>query len=167
MFALHSREVRPSPASGRWARTRPVWHQFAYDITSIRDDGTLVSAPAAPWATYEAFRAQPSHDGVRPDLELTVEVVEATGPPAVLAVAVTNRGSAVASAGTLLRLVSWSGTELEELVTAAIDAEIAPGERVDTTVEVDPCELDALWFAEAVPSGEECDFVNNRVEGHP
>ena len=62
------------PATGRWARTRPVWHELAYDITSVRDDGVIISFPYPSWSTYNAFRAQPAHDGLHPD-----RVIDATG----------------------------------------------------------------------------------------
>jgi hypothetical protein len=158
--------VALGPATGRWARTRPVWNQLTYDITSIRDDGSLVSVPVAPWSTYRSFRAQPAHDGELPDLELTAGEPVIDGTQATMAVTIANRGSATAASGAALRFVSWDGTALQVQLEESIDSEVAPGEQVETTLVFDACLLQSLWFTEVVPAGPECDFVNNRVEGH-
>lgn len=152
-------------ASGRFARTRPVWHQLPYDITSIQDDGTLVSWPRASWETYNAFRAQPAHDGEHPDL--VVEVLDTCaescedGPVGVL-VRVGNRGSVEAAAGAVLRLYTVADGPVE-LASLTLDEPLATDEAIEAWVWVDPDDLSARVAVDVTAAdADECDLVNNR-----
>ncbi len=69
-------------AEGEWARSRPVWNQLPYDITTVRDDGAIVRFPRPSWSQYNAFRAQPAHDGDhRRRRSAAHEVCRPTHPP--------------------------------------------------------------------------------------
>ncbi len=159
------------PASGRWARTRPVWNQFGYDVTSIRDDGTVPAFPRANHATYNSFRAQPAHDGDHPDLE--IELLETchdkeAGTVTVQAV-VHNRGSQDAPAGAVVRLTTWqegSDTGLQLVASETIEESIpsmtsSAGIVLEVTTE--------QWATRQVlqvdgAHDDECDLVNDRVD---
>ncbi|MEZ4641679.1 MAG: FG-GAP-like repeat-containing protein [Chloroflexota bacterium] len=41
-----------------WVATRQVWHQHAYDITSVDDDLQIVSQPTPVWLLHNTFRSQ-------------------------------------------------------------------------------------------------------------
>ena len=159
------------PAKGRWARTRPVWNQWAYDVTSVRDDGTIVSFPFPPWATYNAFRAQPAHDGAYPDLVIAATDACATtcGDAGLIriAVQVSNVGSVEAPAGAVVRLLTWPDTSgLREFDSAVIAEAIPPGmSAAGVELEVPVWALGTRRVLEVVGSGsDECDWVNNREE---
>lgn len=113
-------------ATGRWARTRPVWNQTAYDITTIRDDGSIVRFPRTSWQTYNAYRAQPSHDGDRPDLtlEVTDACADTCGPGGTVYIGVqaSNLGSREAPAGASIHLHTWSAAAgVKDVGAATID----------------------------------------------
>ena len=44
-------------ASGSWAPARPIWNQYAYHITNVRDDGSIPPTPDRNWLTWNNFRA--------------------------------------------------------------------------------------------------------------
>jgi len=122
------------PASGRWSRTRPVWNQRGYDITSVKDDGTIIARPIPSWEAYNSWRAQPAHDGRHPDLTVTAvsacadECEEGVPTSTIyLSVQVSNLGSAEARDGAKVRLLSWTNDDpatLLELASHDIDATI-------------------------------------------
>lgn len=159
--------VAVGPATGRWARTRPVWNQLAYDVTSIRDDGSLVAAPVPVWSTYDVFRAQPSHDGAHPDLAIEASVTVAPWcdtRSATFDIEVSNPGSVASADGAVLRLLQADGTlsERDRVTLPAIPA----GERVRVTLELEVTTWGGSWVLDVVPMhDDECDWVNNRVEG--
>lgn len=158
--------VALGPATGRWARTRPVWNQLAYDLTSIRDDGTLVSAPAPAW-TLDLFRAQPGRDGLVPDLALDVAATHECGATT-LAIDLRNQGSVEAAAGALLRVYGVVGGVLVEATSVAVADAIGPGEHVLADVVLDDALVGGGWVVEVIPAhDDECDRVNDRVEGWP
>ena len=159
------------PTSGRWAKTRPVWNQWGYDITSIRDDGTIVSFPFPNWQIYNSYRAQPAHDGAHPDLRIAATDACASecaaGGTIRLAVQVSNSGSVEASAGALVRLLTWTAaTGLREVARATVPDAIGP-DRSAAGIELSlPAEdwgdrqvLEVTGF-----DGDECDWLNNREE---
>lgn len=37
--------------TGSWARTRPIWNQFAYHVTNVEPDGTIPATPHVNWLT--------------------------------------------------------------------------------------------------------------------
>ena len=41
-----------------WVSTRQVWHQHAYDITSVSDDLHIISQPTPVWLLHNTFRSQ-------------------------------------------------------------------------------------------------------------
>jgi hypothetical protein len=149
------------PAKGRWARTRPVWNQFAYDVTSVRDDGTILGTPLPPSTTYGGvFRAQPAHDGLLADLSTEVTIEYADGD-AILSFAVHNLGSLDAPAGTRLALRSFDGGWSELTVTTLKDS-IPAGSVVTGSVVLSETDLGSRVVLEALGTGEECDPINDR-----
>jgi hypothetical protein len=159
------------PAQGRWARTRPVWNQLSYDVTSVRDDGRVPAFPRANHETYNSWRAQPAHDGDHPDLEIEVLETcrdEAAGTVQIHTV-VRNRGSKDAPAGAVVRLMSWDETldqGLQDQASHTIADPIpsmtsAQGVVFEVTTE--------QWATRQVVQvdgthSDECDFVNDRVD---
>jgi hypothetical protein len=159
------------PASGRWARTRPVWNQHGYDPTTIRDDGTIISFPRPNWQTYNSFRAQPAHDGDRPDLAPRVDDVCidtcAVGTYRV-AVVVENLGSQPAPAGTEVVFSTWTEGDLglTEVARQTIDAEIGSRMAAASVVFDIPT---SQWGDRRVVDvygahDDECDLVNDRID---
>lgn len=149
------------PAKGRWARTRPVWNQFAYDVTSIRDDGTIVASPLPPSTTYGGvFRAQPANDGLLADLSTDVTIEYADGD-AILSFAVHNLGSADAPAGTRLALRSFDGG-WSELSVTTVKEPIPAGSVVTGSVVLSESDLGSRVVLEALGPGAECDPINDR-----
>lgn len=156
-------------ALGRWARTRRVWNQYAYDITSVDEDGRILSAPMRGWEAYHAYRAQPSHDGERPDLEVravTTAPEECDDVRTVFEVDVRNRGSVDAAAGAMLTLYGRSGGDLRVVAEVALPA-IAVGERLVAKLVADVADLGTLWVVDVSTEIDDCNQVNNRVEGRP
>lgn len=155
--------VALGPATGRWARTRPVWNQLAYDVTSIRDDGSLVSAPTPAWQ-LGLFRAQPGRDGLHPDL--AIEAVAASGCGATtLAVDLRNQGGATAAAGATIRVLGIVGGTLVEATRVSVAEAIPPGERVLAEVVLDDALVEGGWVVEVLPAhADECDRANDRAE---
>ncbi len=45
-------------ADDSWVNTRQVWHQHAYDVTSVNDDLQIVSQPTPVWLLHNTFRSQ-------------------------------------------------------------------------------------------------------------
>jgi hypothetical protein len=154
-------------ASGRWARTRPVWHQKAYDITSIRDDGTLVSNPLPSWTSYNAFRAQPAHDGAHPDLHLEVEASASEWCDheyTTLDVVVVNRGSEEAPAGTAMTVSGLVEGGWSPVDTVEIGEGIPAGYAISGSVRIPTEALGTRWIVD-LGTEDDCDLVNNRAEG--
>jgi len=161
-------------ATGRWARTRPVWNQIPYDVTSVRDDGTVPAFPRANHETYNSWRAQPSHDGDHPDLE--IEVIETCrdedeGLYGVVSVhgVVHNRGSRDAPAGALVRLLTWdqdSGVGLQEVDSYAIQDPIpsmTSSEGVVFRVSSEEWATRQVLQVDGTHD-DECDWVNDRID---
>lgn len=44
-------------ADSSWADSRPIWNEFAYHITNINEDGSVPTAEAPNWASWNNFRA--------------------------------------------------------------------------------------------------------------
>lgn len=42
----------------RWMPTRPIWHQVAYDVSDVLDDGTLPILDVPGWLDHGTFRHQ-------------------------------------------------------------------------------------------------------------
>ncbi len=158
-------------AEGRWARTRPVWNQIGYDVTSVRDDGTVPAFPRPNFDTYNSLRAQPAHDGHHPDLEIQVLETcrdEEAGTVAVHAV-VHNRGSRDAPEGAVVRLMSWSedsGTGLQDVASHTIPAPIPSMTSAESVVFEVTTEQWATRQVLQVDGAhdDECDWVNDRVD---
>ncbi|MFZ5476741.1 MAG: hypothetical protein ACOZNI_08200 [Myxococcota bacterium] len=158
-------------AEGRWARTRPVWNQLAYDVTSIRDDGVLNSFPFDNWDTYNSFRAQPSHDGAHPDLVIagTDACADTCGEGGTvrLAVQVSNPGSVDAPPGAIVRLYTWTAeTGLRVVADAVLEDSVPAGESAEGVVfDVPYADWGDRRVLEVVGlHDDECDWVNNREE---
>jgi hypothetical protein len=151
--------------SGRWARTRKVWHQLAYDITSIDDYGNLVPWPLPVWSTFNAFRAQPAMDGDKPDLAVEVarEAYEWCGETFVeLQIAVRNLGSQRAAAGAALRVYSDPSGSWELVGEGTIPQAIPAQSVVEARIVLPAAELGARVMVEAAGDARDCDPINNR-----
>ncbi len=167
-----SRVLVLGPSRGRWARTRPVWNQEAYDITSIRDDGSIVSFPEPNWVHYNSFRFQPAHDGARPDLvpvlvESCAEACDTTSGYVELAVAAENLGSVDAIEGAEIVLSAFTSSDgLEEVARVALGETIPAGRRSTSVVmSIDSSRWGTRRVIEVVPAhDDECDWSNNRIE---
>lgn len=150
------------PAKGRWARTRPVWNQFAYDVTSIRDDGTIIATPLPPSQAYGGvFRAQPAHDGAVADLSTDL-AIDASKDPIVLEFTVHNLGSVDAPAGTGLALRSFDDTSWFVLTTTTLTEELPAGSAVSGSVSLAAVDVGTRLVLEAQGTGTDCDIVNDR-----
>ena len=158
-------------ASGRFARTRPVWNQTSYDITTLRDDGTTVRFPRASWQSYNAFKAQPSHDGARPDLTVTVTDVCADlcgpGGSVQVGVQVANLGSVEAAAGGAVRLFTWTQSAgVREVASATMSSSTPSMWSNEGVVFTVPWEDwgDGQFVQVDGAHADECDLVNDRID---
>ncbi len=153
------------PAEGRWARTRPVWNQLDYDVTTIQDDGRLAVWPIPNWETYNSFRAQPAHDGANPDLTVQATDLCCDADTVQLAVQPSNLGSVDALAGATITLTTNDGTGWRTVAThilaEGIEANIAAAGFVFSVPRADWGNLQVLHITGT--DGDECDFVNDRV----
>ncbi len=159
------------PATGEWSRGRPVWNQHAYDITSIHDDGTLAPFPRPPWQSYNAHRAQPAHDGDRPDL--VPELVDvcadscAAGGTILASARVANLGGEPSAGGAELRLHALHGDQWVQVASASLGGTIDEGTTTATVLLEFPYEQRGtrhVLEVVAAPGEDECDMVNDRVE---
>lgn len=158
--------VAIGPTSGRWARTRPIWNQLAYDAASVHDDGTLAPFAEPGWQGLKAFRAQPGRDGALPDLSVELRASEmevvCVGVLTVATFRVRNLGSEDAPAGAIVRLSGWDGATLTTLLEETVPEGIPVGHQVEVTW-TGPLTAERL-LAEVVPAGEECDPFDNQDE---
>ena len=153
------------PATGRWARGRPIWNQYAYDITSVYDDGSLVPYPIPGWKAYNAYRAQPAHDGKRPDLQPTLLaacVPDCTQGEIQLVVGVQNTGSAEADVVTV-RLHTFLAGRWQMVAERQV-GRIAAMDSQSVALAVDATLWGERQVLEVEGDEEECDRVNDRVE---
>jgi len=159
-------------AAGRFARGRPVWNQVPYDITSVQDDGTIVEFPVPSWKRYNAWRAQPAHDGEHPDLAPrvldTCSDTCASGGEVTLTAMVDNLGSTDAPAGAVVTLSTWAGPEVwpSEVAHIVLDAPIPAG---GSSAELEftlPWEQwkDARVLEVEGAHPDECNYVNDRID---
>jgi hypothetical protein len=166
-------------ASGRWARTRPVWNEYAYDVSSVGSDGELVSWPIPPWRAYNTYRAQPSFDGHHPDLVprfvdlcVTDGVCASYGTGDILlSLQVDNVGSREQPAGTLVRLFTRTDDAcFREVASETLDEPIPAGTSSDAVVLSVPAEdwgtrqvVEAWYELPFNDPDRDCDVVNNRL----
>jgi hypothetical protein len=157
-------------ARGRWARTRPVWNQVPYDAGAITDKGVPVWPGRPGWQTENTFRAQPAHDGERPDLVVITEGSCTEGATAGrtvrIAVRVVNVGSREATAGASIRVIGWDGERLDELATVVV-AEPIPAGTATAGIAIDLSAQDwaTVAYIEVADEGDDCDPLNNRLAG--
>ena len=159
-------------ARGEWARSRPIWNQVPYDITTVRDDGAIVRFPRPSWQQYNAYRAQPAHDGDRPDLapRVTEVCADVCGPggTVTLAVVVDNLGSAEAAAGASLVLSTWGEGEawIAEVARMVLSDAVPSGSSTREVTLTVPWERwkDARVIDVWGTHEDECDYVNDRVD---
>lgn len=158
------------PTEGRWARTRPVWNQVAYDPTAVTDDARIRKFPRPNPTTVRAYRAQPAQDGDRPDL--VPEAVDACAESCAdgtiqLAARVLNRGSVDAAAGAELVLYTYAeGGHLTEVASAVLSDGIPSGWASAAVILEVPV---AAWGEARVLEvrGDpiaECDLLDDRIE---
>ena len=159
-------------AEGEWARTRPIWNQVPYDITTVRDDGTIVRFPRPSWSQYNAFRAQPAHDGDHPDLSPRVTAACADScdedGTITLTVVVDNLGSVDAPAGADLVLSTWAQGEpwIDEALRITLpDPVPAGGQSPEYAFSMPVSQWkDARVLDVWGTHEDECDYVNDRID---
>jgi hypothetical protein len=122
--------------SGKWVKTRPVWHQHAYHVTEIDIDPktNILSVPRHEpnsWDIYNTYRKN-----VRgyvplnaPDLRISSLVADLRYCPKITLVAhVVNMGSMGVVAGLPVSFYSmWSATAPDFLGTTTTTSPILPG----------------------------------------
>lgn len=153
-------------ATGRWARTRRVWHQLAYDITSIDNAGNMVPWPLPSWSTYNAFRAQPAHDGALPDLAVDLERSDSTlcdQDLVTFAITVHNLGATAAVTGTTLEVLSQIDSTWTSVASVVIPQAIEAGQAVQAEVVFPAEELGPKVMVQISGDDSDCDPINNRA----
>lgn len=152
-------------AEGRWARTRPVWNQLDYDVTSVQADGRIAPRPKPVWQTYNSFRAQPAHDGARPDLTVEATLLCCDEDTVWLALQVSNLGSADALAGGTVTVSTNDGSGWRAAASASLTEDIPAQTASEGMVLEIP--RSAWGVAQVVEvdgvDEDECDLVNDRV----
>lgn len=153
-------------ASGGWARTRPVWNELDYDVTTVQDDGQIAVWPIPNWESYNSFRAQPAHDGPHPDLTVIATDLCCAADTVYLAVQPENLGSVDALAGATVTLSTNDGTGWRtvaaQTLPEGIDAQTAAAGFAFEVLRADWGNLQVLQITGT--DGDECDFVNDRVQ---
>lgn len=160
------------PAEGEWARSRPIWNQYSYDITTVRDDGAIVRFPRPSWSQYNAYRAQPAHDGEHPDLapRVTQVCADVCGPggTVTLTAEVDNLGSVDASAGASIVLSTWAEGEtwISEVARSTLPDVVSSGTTTGVITFTVPWEQwkDARVIDVWGTHEDECDYVNDRID---
>jgi len=153
-------------AEGEWARTRPVWNELDYDVTTVQDDGKLAVWPIPNWESYNSFRAQPAHDGPHPDLTVAPTDLCCDSDTVYLAVQPSNLGSVDALAGAMITLTTNDGTGwrsvASQVLTEGIAANYSSAGLVFEIPRSDWGNLQVLQITGT--DGDECDLVNDRVQ---
>lgn len=154
------------PATGSWARTRPVWNELDYDVTTVQDDGRLAVWPIPSWESYNSFRAQPAHDGPHPDLTVAATDLCCDDETVQLAVQTSNLGSVDSLAGATVTLSTNDGTGwravASQVLASGVDAHTAAAGFVFEVPRADWGNLQVLQVTGT--GGDECDFVNDRIQ---
>ncbi len=153
-------------AEGRWARTRPVWNELDYDVTTVQDDGKLAVWPIASWESYNSFRAQPAHDGPHPDLTVVATDLCCDSDTVYLAVQPSNLGSVDALAAATITLSTNDGTGWRAVASKVLaDGIGAQRSLAGLVFEIPRSDWGNLQVIQITGAdGDECDFVNDRVQ---
>lgn len=153
-------------AEGRWARTRPVWNELDYDVTTVQDDGKLAVWPIPSWGSYNSFRAQPAHDGAHPDLTVTATDLCCDSDTVYLAVQPSNQGSVDALSGATITLSTNDGTGWRAVASQVLaDGIGAQRSLAGLVFEIPRSDWGNLQILQITGTdGDECDFVNDRVQ---
>lgn len=112
-------------ARDRWASSRPIWNQHAYDVTDVNDDGTVprTSARVVNWTTAGLNNFRQNGQGALTDVpgpDLTVGGLTAiceTMTTTRLGANVCNRGAALTDFGVEVIFRQMGGAELCRLRT--------------------------------------------------
>ncbi len=115
-----------------WRPARPIWNQYAYDITSTSDDGIIQSNPPANWIVHNTFRAQDATPYHLPEVDAAAVVgdictLECDQGRLSLVAHVGNTGVTELPAGVWASLYWVNGTGYTWLGSFQTDAPIAPG----------------------------------------
>jgi hypothetical protein len=149
------------PATGRWARGRPIWNSFSYHAETTAPDGRepLSDLPATEWST---FRAQPARDGAFPDLAATEVSICCDEDTVHVVVQAANLGT-VASDPATLAIATSTGSGWTEAATAALPA-IPPQQTLAGTVlDVPRAEWGTERMLRISGAADDCDPENNAV----
>lgn len=156
------------PATGSWAKTRPIWNQEPYDPMLVADDGTFIPHPRPNWQAYNTLRAQPSRDGLHPDLTVLatdVCVEDCQDGPVHVAVQVVNQGGAEAAAGAVVTLHTHTSAGWREVASLTIAEPIPPLTALDGFAFEVPLDQwgDHQVLDVTAAHADECDLTNDRV----
>lgn len=137
--------------------------------TTLVSGMTRGTLPAVGDATG-TFRAQPSRDGVHPDLNIDAEIAttaDACGDEtSILTIDVRNLGSEDAASGATVRVFGSDRTGLTEVASVALTEAIPVGTHVELTLAVARDLLGTMWVVQVDGAdGDDCDRVNDRAEG--
>ena len=157
-------------ADDSWAHTRPIWNQYAYDITGVEDDGSIPATPTPSWTAHNSYRAaeltaSPSVD--LPEISPGVAdscVYECSEDRVDLYIVVANGGTVASDPVNLVLARSDDG--------AWVGAQTLPSLDAGTTTLAGPFDLSSEDWGEGTlqvttdPDGalEECDETDNTLD---
>ncbi len=118
-------------ADNAWPSTGTHWPSYDFQVTNIREDGSLCTEEPYPWQEWNMVRARPAGEGPRPNHTLVLN--ETCGGTCMeagfieVSVQVGNDGIRAALAGASLSLYRLDGQQRVLLDQTATQAELAPG----------------------------------------
>ena len=150
------------------AATRPICGNNSWGPTGASD---LLPPPGGKTGWMAGVRAQPAHDGDRPDL--VPELVDvcadscAAGGTILASARVANLGGEPSAGGAELRLHALHGDRWVQVASASLGGTIDEGTATATALLEFPYEQRGtrhVLKVVAAPGEDECDMVNDRVE---
>lgn len=154
-----------------WPAVTGSWPVMDYDAWNVGVDGSVPTAPAAPWLHGNGVRTAPvnprSVDGA--DLAVALDdvcVADCVYGPVEVAARVSNRGWADAPAGAVLALYAVDGRVRRRVAGTRLGA-VPAGASLDGVVfRLTPADVGADGFVLVVDDGgavDECDEANNEA----
>lgn len=124
--------------------------------------------PLPSWSSYNAFRAQPAHDGLRPDLMVAFSRSERSWcdePYVTLSITIHNLGSATAAAGQILEVHSVLTSGWELVGSTTLEDPIPAGHALEVELVLPAALIGPDVVVSVGGDPDECDLVNNRSFG--
>jgi hypothetical protein len=118
-------------ADNAWPSTGTHWPSYDFQVTNIREDGSLCTEEPYPWQEWNMYRARPAGEGPRPNHTLVLS--EACGGTCMdagfieVSFQVGNDGIRAALAGASVSLYRLDGDQRVLLDQTATQTELAPG----------------------------------------